>query len=126
MDGVRRSLLLLALLCPALAGCRYNFVPLIPGQIEPELPARVTGAALTRDGERLVLRAQVDGPITPGFLSVAWFNGTQAIGTDSVYLDAAQRAATFELRAPDKGAYRAVLSFGGSVLRQVELYEVKP
>ena len=37
--------------------------------------------ALTRDGERLVLRAQVDGPITPGFLSVAWFNGTQAIGT---------------------------------------------
>lgn len=126
MDGVRRSLLLLALLCPALAGCRYNFVPLIPGQIQPDLPARVTGAALTRDGETLLLRAQVDGPITPGFLSVAWFNGSQAIGTDSVYLDDTQRTATFSLRAPEKGAYRAVLSFGGTVLRQVELYEVKP
>ncbi|GGK89065.1 hypothetical protein [Deinococcus radiotolerans] len=123
---MRRSLLVLALLCPALGSCRYNFVPLIPGQIEPDLPARVTGAALTRDGERLVLRAQVDGRFTPGYLSVAWFNGSEQIGTDSVYLDGAQRTAEFTLPAPAPGSYRATLSFGGTVLRQVELYEVKP
>ncbi|GGR83106.1 hypothetical protein [Deinococcus sedimenti] len=123
---MRRSLLLLVLLCPALSGCRYNFVPLIPGQIEPDLPARVTGATLTRDGERLVLRAQVEGRFAPGYLSVAWFNSSESLGTDSVYLDATQRNATFILAAATPGSYRAVLSFGGTVLRQVELYEVKP
>lgn len=123
---MRQTLLLLVLLSPALSGCRYNFVPLIPGQIEPELPARVTGATLARDGEQLVLRAQVDGTFTPGYLSVAWFDGGAGLGTDSVYLDGAQRTATFTLSAPQPGAYRAVLSFGGTVLRQVELYEVKP
>ncbi|MBZ9711686.1 hypothetical protein [Deinococcus multiflagellatus] len=121
-----RALVLCVLLAPALSACRYNFVPLIPPQIEPELPARVTQATLTRDGETLRLQAQVDGRFEPGYLSVAWFNGSAPIGTDSVYLDAAQRRAAFSLRAPEKGAYRAVLSFGGTVLRQVELYEVEP
>ncbi|PTA69576.1 hypothetical protein [Deinococcus arcticus] len=121
-----RALLLCLLLAPALGACRYNFVPLIPPQIEPQLPARITQASLTRDGETLRLQAQVDGRFEPGYLGVAWFNGAAPLGTDSVYLDAAQRRATFTLRAPEKGAYRAVLSFGGAVLRQVELYEVQP
>ena len=30
------------------------------------------------------------------------------------------------LDAPARGTYRAVLSFGGAALRQVELYEVAP
>ncbi|MBZ9749483.1 hypothetical protein K7W42_01270 [Deinococcus sp. HMF7604] len=123
---MRVSALCLLLLAPALSGCRYNFVPLIPAQIETELPARVTGAVLERDSETLRLTAQVDGRFQPGYLSVAWFNSSEALGTDSVYLDSTQRRATFSLRAPDKGAYRAVLSFGGTVLRQVELYEVQP
>ncbi|UBV43928.1 hypothetical protein LAJ19_06870 [Deinococcus taeanensis] len=121
-----RPVLALLLLCPVLSSCRYNFVPLIPGQIEPDLPARIEQAVLTRDGERLRLSAQVQGRFEPGYLSVAWFNGSAPIGQDSVYLDAGQRTATFELSAPGKGAYRAVLSFGGTVLRQLELYEVQP
>ncbi|EYB68340.1 hypothetical protein DEIPH_ctg025orf0217 [Deinococcus phoenicis] len=121
-----RLLLLACLLTPALSGCRYAYVPLIPKAVEVTLPARVTTAALTREGEALVLRARVEGRFEPGYLSVAWFDGPRDLGRDSVYLDAAQRDATFRLPVPKPGAYRAVISFGGTVLRQVELYEVQP
>ncbi|MEF2279131.1 hypothetical protein V3W47_12545 [Deinococcus sp. YIM 134068] len=121
-----RLLLLACLLTPALSGCRYAFVPLVPAPVEPEFPTRVTTATLERDGDTLVLRARVDGRFSPGYLSVAWFDGARELGRDSVYLDAAQREAVFRLDAPDSGAFRAVITFGGNVLRQVELYEVQP
>jgi len=116
----------LTLLAPALGGCRYNFVPLIPPEVKVDFPARITGAALTRSGERLTLQATLDGRFDPGYLSVVWFDGGRELGRDSVYLDAETRKASFVLTAPDPGAYRALLSFGGNVLRQVELYEVQP
>lgn len=121
-----RLLLMACLLAPALSGCRYAFVPVVPRPVEVTLPTRVTAATLERDGDALVLRARVEGSFTPGYLGVVWFDGARELGRDSVYLDPAQREATFRLDAPDPGAYRAVLSFGGSVLRQVELYEVQP
>lgn len=120
------ALLLGGVLSGGLSGCRYNFVPLIPAQTEVRLPARITGATLVREGEQLRLRAQIDGRFEPGYLDVRWFDGGRELGTDSVYLDRAQRQASFVLEAPAQGAYRAVLSFGGVVLRQVELYEVQP
>ncbi|MDV6375818.1 hypothetical protein ORD21_14565 [Deinococcus sp. ZS9-10] len=110
----------------SLGSCRYNFVPLLPPVIAPNLPVRITEAALKRDGNDLIVTARLDGRFEPGFLSVNWFDSSRAIGSDSVYLDAEQRTATFRLEAIDDGAYRAVLSFGGAVLRQVELYEVQP
>ncbi|MBB6017917.1 hypothetical protein ACFP9V_00780 [Deinococcus radiopugnans] len=129
----RRAFCLPALLCVlalplslGLSGCRYNFVPLLPPVVAPNLPVRVTEATLKRDGDTLIVTARVDGRFEPGYLSVNWFDSGRALGSDSVYLDAEQRAATFRLTAPDEGAYRAVLSFGGAVLRQVELYEVQP
>ncbi|MBB5233124.1 hypothetical protein [Deinococcus budaensis] len=121
-----RPLLLAGLLLPLLVGCRYTYLPLIPAPAEVALPTRVTSAALTREGGALVLRARVEGRFEPGYLSVAWFDSGRELGRDSVYLDAAQREATFRLEAPEAGAYRAVLAFGGNVLRQVELYEVEP
>ncbi|WP_264777045.1 hypothetical protein [Deinococcus aetherius] len=121
-----RLLVLACLLAPALSGCRYNFLPVVPTPVEVTLPTRVTAATLERDGDTLVLRARVDGRFSPGYLSVAWFDGARELGRDSVYLDAAQREATFRLDAPDPGAFRAVIAFGGNVLRQVELYEVQP
>lgn len=129
MPAFLRPALLCALVLPlglGLSGCRYNFVPLLPPVVAPNLPVRVTEASLRRDGDQLTVTATVDGRFEPGFLSVNWFDSTRAIGSDSVYLDASQRTATFKLTAPDEGAYRAVLSFGGAVMRQVELYEVLP
>ncbi|MDB5045103.1 MAG: hypothetical protein JWQ08_1153 [Deinococcus sp.] len=116
----------LALLAPALGSCRYNFVPLIPPEVRVELPARITAATLTRSGEVLTVRATIDGRFDPGYLSAVWFDGGRELGRDSVYLDAETREASFALTAPNRGAYRALLSFGGNVLRQVELYEVQP
>ncbi len=129
MPAFLRLALLCALVLPlglGLGGCRYNFVPLLPPVVAPNLPPRVTDASLRRDGDQLTVTATVDGRFEPGYLSVNWFDSTRAIGSDSVYLDATQRTATFKLTAPDEGAYRAVLSFGGAVMRQVELYEVLP
>lgn len=123
----RSALLVVALACaPLLGGCRYAFVPLIPAQVNVDLPARLTNAAMTRQGDTLRVTAQVDGRFEPGFLTVRWFDGSRDLGSDSVYLDDRQRAATFTLEAPARGTYRAVLSFGSAVLRQVELYEVTP
>lgn len=124
---MKRPLLLLPLLlAPLLAGCRYNFVPLIPPAPQISLPTRITQAELTREGENLALKVTLDGRLDPGYLQVTWFDSSREIGADSVYLDAETRRATLRLNAPQPGAYRAVLSFGGTVLRQVELYEIKP
>ncbi|MFC4425914.1 hypothetical protein [Deinococcus navajonensis] len=120
------ALLLTSALSAGLTGCRYNFVPLIPAQTDVPLPARITGATLVREGEQLRLRAQLEGRFEPGYLSVKWYDSSRELGSDSVYLDSMQRQANFVLEAPAKGAYRALLSFGGLVLRQVELYEVQP
>ncbi|ACO46489.1 hypothetical protein DEDE109153_07780 [Deinococcus deserti] len=118
--------LLASALCITLSACRYNYVPLIPPQAEVRLPARITNATLVREEQQLKLGAQIHGRFEPGYLTVQWFDGSRELGTDSVYLDSALREAVFRLDAPAKGAYRAVLSFGGIVLRQVELYEVSP
>ena len=122
----RPVLLALALASPLLGGCRFNFVPLIPPATSVTLPTRITQAELKRAGEDLRLSVTLDGRLEPGYLTVHWFDGSRDLGTDSVFLDAAKRSAELTLPAPAPGAYRAVLSFGGTVLRQVELYEVKP
>ena len=90
------------------------------------LAARGAAAELRRDGEDLVLTAQVQGRFQSGYLSVTWFNGSAQLAQDSVYLDTEQREATFRLRAPEKGAYRAALGLNGTVMRLAELYEVQP
>lgn len=125
-----RPLLLpaLVLLLPlTLSSCRYNFAPPIPKASAPfELPARVEQVELKRQGDKLLLHAALIGKFEPGYLSVQWFDGSRAIGQDTVWLDSKLREANFELLAPQKGAYRAALLFGGNVMRQVELYEVAP
>ncbi|MCD0159607.1 hypothetical protein IHN57_20360, partial [Deinococcus sp. 6GRE01] len=80
---VRPALLLVALACaPLLGGCRYAFVPLIPAQVNVDLPSRLTNAALTRQGDTLRVTAQLDGRFEPGFLTVRWFDGGRELGTD--------------------------------------------
>ncbi|MFC6590703.1 hypothetical protein ACFP81_00715 [Deinococcus lacus] len=76
---MRRALLALLLL-PALSGCRYAYVPLIPPVAQPQLPVRVFDVNLVREGEEVVVRAQVAGRFEPGYLSVQWFRGQKRWG----------------------------------------------
>ena len=127
MAGMRAFLLLSAgLSLLSLSACRYNFAPLIPAQTQVQLPVRLVQATLKREGDMLRLSAKLDGRFQPDYLRAYWFDGSRELGQDSVYLDAGQQEANFTLEAARPGAYRAVLAFGGTVLRQVELTEVQP
>ncbi|ULH16394.1 hypothetical protein MF271_07340 [Deinococcus sp. KNUC1210] len=118
-----RLVLLAPLLALLLGGCRYTFIPIIPDPVAVSLPTRLVTASLRRDGRELIASAALSGKIEAGYLSVVWFDADRELGRDSVYLDATQRSAEFRITAPDKGSYRALLSFGGVLLRQVELRE---
>ena len=118
-----RPLLLAPLLALLLGGCRYTFIPVIPAPVAISLPTRLVTASLRREGGDLIASAALSGNIRAGYLSVVWFDADRELGRDSVYLDAAQRSAEFRITAPDKGSYRALLSFDGVLLRQVELRE---
>ena len=120
---MRRPLLILLLLTPLLGGCRYTFLPLVPPPMQVSLPTRIVTAALRRDGNDLIASATLSGQVVPGYLNVVWYDKDTELGRDSVYLDSAQRTAEFRLTAPAKGSYRALLSYGGVLLRQVELRE---
>ncbi|WP_425147846.1 hypothetical protein [Deinococcus sp.] len=116
-------LALLLTLLPLLGGCRYTFIPVIPERVAISLPPSLASASLLRRGDELLVSAALGGQITPGYLSVVWYDGDKELGRDSVYLDTELRRAEFRLQAPAKGSYRALLSFGGVLLRQVELRE---
>ena len=120
---LHRLTLLLGLLL-LVPGCRYNFIPVIPPQVAIALPLRVTQASLRREGATLVVRAQVDGPLSGDYLSVVWFAADKELGRDSRYVDAAGRSAEFRLGAAEKADYRALLLYGGTLLRQLDLREV--
>ncbi|WP_424951119.1 hypothetical protein [Deinococcus sp.] len=120
---MRPSLLALLLLTPLLGGCRYSFIPIIPPPLQVSLPTRIVAAELRREGDDLTVSATLSGSFTPDYLSVVWYDADTELGRDSVYLDNAQRAASFRMTAPRKGSYRALLSYGGVLLRQIELRE---
>ncbi|AWN24584.1 hypothetical protein DKM44_08975 [Deinococcus irradiatisoli] len=116
--------LLPLVLCSLLCACRYNFIPVIPAPVPLSLPLRITQATLQRQGDELVIRARVDGPMPGDYLSAVWFAGDQELGRDSRYLDADHRSAEFHFPAPQKADYRALLLYGGTLLRQLDLREV--
>lgn len=121
----RFPLAVAALLSAALlGGCRYNFIPVIPAPLPVVLPLRITQATLERRGDELVVRAKVDGPVQGDYLSVVWFAGDKELGRDSRYLDAAGRSAEFLFKAPQQADYKALLLYGGTLLRQLDLREV--
>lgn len=116
-----------ALLALVLGGCTPTFWPLIPPErpIAGELPPRLGAGTLRRDGDALLLDIALQRG-EPGFLEVVWFRGDRELGRDVVYLDAAQPQARFRLAAPARGHYRALLLYGGELLRQLELREDGP
>ncbi|WP_045233511.1 hypothetical protein, partial [Deinococcus pimensis] len=113
-----RSAATLALLAALLSGCRYTSFPVIPQEVRGELPTRLSGGSLVRQGQELVLSVRLDPRGGGGFVTVAWFRDDTELGRDAVYLDAKEPAATLRTTAPEQGNYRAVVSFEGNVLRQ--------
>ena len=120
----RSILLLLCVLLPLLGSCRYNFIPVIPREVPLELPLRITQANLMRQGDDLVADAHIDGPLSGAYLTVVWYVGDQELGRDSRYLDTTQRDAEFRLSRPERDDYKALLLYGGTLLRQLDLREV--
>lgn len=116
----------IALLCliGVFTSCRYTTFPIIPPTVQGTFPARLSAGSLTRSGENLVLSVKLDAKRRAGYLGVVWFRGDAELGRDQAYLDAAGPAAVFRLQAPEKGFYRAVVTFEGDALRQFELAEV--
>ncbi len=120
---MRPVLLALLLLTPLLGGCRYTFIPLVPPPVKVSLPPRIVTAELRREGPDLVAAVKMGGELAPGYLTVVWYNADTELGRDSLYLDPSQQGGEFRMTAPDKGSYRALLSYDGVLLRQVELRE---
>ena len=114
---------LLILLALPLAGCRFTTFPLVPTELHGEFLPRLSSGSLTRDGNDLVLRVKLDARGKSGYLTVAWFREDAELSRDGAFLDVKEPNATLRLPAPDKGNYRAVVSFEGDVLRQFELPE---
>ena len=113
----------------AAAASRVPDWSLVTADIEVDIAPQSMRRIAGRAPAGLAGRLYRNGPAKfrrPGGNAAHWFDGAKELGNDSVYLDADTRSATLRLPATGKGAYRAVLSFGGTVLRQVELYEVTP
>lgn len=108
----------------AFSACRYTTFPLVPPVLQGEFPARLAEGTLARDGEDLTLGVRLDTRGKAGFVTVVWFRGDAELGRDRVYLDAREPRAQFRFSAPERGFYRAVVSFEGTILRQFELEEV--
>jgi len=119
-------ILVILALAPALGACRYTFIPLVPAEVQGTFPARVRDARLARLGPDLTLEVTLDPRTRAGYLTVVWYREDTELGRDSAYLDADEPTAVFRLAAAQKGNYRAVLSYEGSVLRQFELPENNP
>lgn len=109
----------------ALTACRPLYLPPVPGDGLPEPhPVRLTavsGLTLGADG-RPTLRVDVVDLPAPGWLAVQWFGPKGGeVASDSAWLEPEAASAEFVLPAdvdPASGEWRAVVSFGGRLLRQ--------
>ena len=119
-----QRLALLFCLAGLFSSCRYTTFPIIPPTVQGEFPARLSAGSLRRDGQDLLLSVKLDARRKAGYLGVVWFRGDAELGRDRAYLDAREPAAVFRFAAPEKGFYRAVITFEGDVLRQFDLAEV--
>lgn len=108
-----------------LTACRPLYFPPVPNDGLPEpSPVRLSsesGLTVGADG-RPTLRAVVVGLSGAGWLAVQWFGpkGSE-VASESAWLEPDAPSAEFVLPAdvsPASGEWRAVVSFGGRLLRQ--------
>lgn len=134
MTRVRRRLIgsaLAALFGFGLVGCQPLYVPLVPEALPPfpdEL--RLREARILRAGERRVVLVVPERIPEPGWLAVQWFPPAGGeIASASRWLTSHDIDRTVWIDLPEDvaldriGRWRAVLSFDGRIVRQLEWIE---
>lgn len=128
-----RRYLLVAVLAAAsiVPACTPLYLPPVPSElpaIEPRL--RLTDVRVDRLGGTPALVFVAAEVPAPGWAAVQWFAPTgAAVASGSVWLDEGRVGHVVRVPFPmdverrDEGRWRAVLSFGNRVLRQVEWQE---
>jgi hypothetical protein len=120
------------LLALAPLGCTPLFLPPVPAELPPIEPRlRLREVRVDRpDGGRPSLALVPREVPDPGWLAVQWYPPSgAAVAEGSVWLDADQVDRVVRLAFPEDvarqraGRWRAVLTFDGAVLRQVEWEE---
>ena len=114
-----------------IVGCRPLFVPGVPERLPPfadEL--RLAEVRIVRLGERLDVAFVPERVPQAGWLAVQWFPPAGAeVASASAWLTSEREGHTVRIRFPDDvarepdGRWRAVLSFDGRVVRQLDWIE---
>jgi hypothetical protein len=128
----RAALAALLLLTIAPLGCTPLYLPPVPSElppIEPRLRLREVRIDRLAAGRPSLVLVPREVP-RPGWLAVQWYPPVGAsVAEGSVWLDARRVDRVVRLPFPDDvprerpGRWRAVLTFDGGVLRQVEWEE---
>lgn len=123
------ALAALAALAVLLGACRPLYLPPIPSGTAPPpalaLQAELAAAVGSEAG--LMLTVFVERVPEEGWLAVQWFDpSNREVASDSAWLDGEREGLTLELPLPADvavrpGEWRALLSFGGVIVRQLSV-----
>jgi len=130
--GALATLAAIALLVAAGSACVPLFIPPLPSdRLEPEPAFRLHGDArlerASEDGAGLVLVMRAAEVPSGGWLAVQWFGPSgPARASESVWFDLEMLDAEVRLETPPSlevtpGEWRAVLSWGGRLVRQLRI-----
>ena len=130
--GALATLAAIALLVAAGSACVPLFIPPLPSdRLEPEPAFRLHGDArlerASEDGPGLVLVMRAAEVPSGGWLAVQWFGPSgPARASESVWFDLEMLDAEVRLETPPSlevtpGEWRAVLSWGGRLVRQLRI-----
>lgn len=124
-------LLAVVVLALGVAACRPLYLPVVPETLPPfaeEL--RLSEVRIVRLGDRLDVALVPERVPRPGWLAVQWFPPAGAeLASASAWLTPEREGRTLRIAFPSdverdsSGRWRAVLSFDGTIVRQLEWSE---
>lgn len=124
---MKRVLLFVFLLLP-LGGCAFSYIPLIPEAHIPQAPLELRSpAGLVHEDGTLRLGVQLLNQQQEGWLAVQWFGPkNREVASDSFWVRPEDADRVYYLHLPgdvtlEPGQWRAVVSFGGQLLRQFSM-----
>lgn len=115
------------LLVLSLSACTFTYIPPIPDRAPLEREARFglrAPSGLEHINDELRLSVAVDEIPEAGWLAVQWFGPqNREVASDSLWLEPTDAGLARDLYLPEDvplepGRWRAVVSFGGRIVRQ--------